>query len=1101
MSSGGRPTIFARVGPARPAKDTGEKRQDEKMPERKADKVTIRKEHELMGEKVTVGKWLRAWHVYLLLGVLATGAYFLLPPQNAQEILRPLFNMSALAAIVTGILINRPKRPLPWYLFTSGMLVFVLGVVTYVYYEVTLGTAPSPSLADAFFIASYPCAAAGLLLIQSRRLVRDRGSMIDPIIVAVGVGMLAWVFLMRPYAEDPSLTLLERLVFIAYPLMDVLLLAVVVRMLLVPGERPFAYYPLVTGLVFTLTFDAAYAAMTLAGTYETGSSIDALEILFLVLFGTAALHPSMANLSDKTVLHLETKLTWRRLALLAVASLMAPGVLAFQAARGEPIDVTVIVGGSVVLFLLVLARMASIMRAREQAIDHERILRTTAAALVAAPDRESIYEVTLDATQELVGKASKTWVGIATGSVEEATVVAATGDHAGEVAGARIYLDEYPDAVRAGLLEGRAIEAEHLNITNGSKLKALGFEPDTQAVFFAPLLVQARLRGTLVVLTDSTLSEDRKATLEALGREVALALESAALAEEVHRRKSEKRFRSLVHNSSDVVAVVGADGVISYVSPPVERILGYKPEDGIGRSVFRSPMMHPDDIDRVREVFAWLIGSPGASTTADFRLRHADGRWIHVEAIARNLLADPIIGGVVVNYRDVTERKTFEERLKHQAFHDPLTNLPNRALFMDRLGHALIRMERREKPVAVLFLDLDNFKLVNDSMGHEVGDQLLVSVAERLLGSLRVEDTAARFGGDEFTVLLEDVTDASDAVRVAGQITQALKAPFVLDGREVFVTTSIGITLGISGHERPTDLLRNADVALYRAKARGKATYEVFDAAMNILALERLDLEADLRRAIERGEFAVHYQPQLELLTGRIVGWEALVRWMHPERGPIPPSVFLSVAEETGLIAQIGGLVLEEACRQAKEWQERYPATDTSLKMSVNISARQFQHPDELVWEVARVLEKTGLAPGSLVLEITESMIMEDAEHNMAMLGRLKDLGVWVAIDDFGTGYSSFAYLKRFPVDMLKVDKSFVDGLGENPEDTAIVEAVIGLARALDLRTVAEGIETTGQLNQLQALGCELGQGYYFSGPLPAHEASALLLSPSGPSQ
>jgi len=334
--------------------------------------------------------------------------------------------------------------------------------------------------------------------------------------------------------------------------------------------------------------------------------------------------------------------------------------------------------------------------------------------------------------------------------------------------------------------------------------------------------------------------------------------------------------------------------------------------------------------------------------------------------------------------------------------------------------------------------------------------------------------------------------DASDAVQLADQITRALNTPFVLEGREIFITTSIGIAVSTSAHERPTDLLRNADVAMYRAKAQGRATYEVFDVAMNTLALERLDLEANLRRAVERGEFKVYYQPQMELSTGRLAGWEALVRWSHPEQGLLPPSAFLSIVEETGLITQIGNLVLEEACRQAKEWQERHPTASTSLKMSVNISARQFQRPHQLVREVVRVLEETELAPGCLVLEITESMIMGDAEYNAEILGRLIDLGVAIAIDDFGTGYSNLAYLKRFPVDILKVDKAFVDGLGVN-EDTAIVEAMISIANALNLGTVAEGIETTEQLDRLEVLGCDLGQGYYFSGPLSAHEASLLL--------
>jgi diguanylate cyclase (GGDEF)-like protein/PAS domain S-box-containing protein len=1042
--------------------------------------------------RAIVGRRLQAWQVYLLLGVLATGTYFLLPSQDVQNALRFLFAMSALAALVTGVLINRPHRPLPWYLFVVGMLMPIFGTIALVYYEVALGIeSPFPTVADVFFLATYPGPIAALLLIQSRRLVRDRASTIDPVIITIGIGMLAWVFLMKPYAEDPSLSLFEQLVSVAYLLMDLLLLAVLVRLLLVPGERPFAYYPLSASTVSLLAFDAAYAATTLAGTYETGSPIDSFELLFYVLFGVSALHPSMVELSDRIEPHPETRLTRRRLALLAAASLMAPGVLALEATRGQPVDVLVIVGGSAALFLLVLLRMAGIMHSREQTIDRERILRRTADALVAAPDRASIYEVALNAALALVRNAPKTRVALAAGSPEEVTIVAATGDPASEAVGVRIYLDEYPDAFRAGLLEGRVVEAERLRKEGGSKA-LLGFDPETEIVFFVPLLVQARLRGVMLVLANSPLPEDSKITLEAFGREVALALESATLTEEVHRRKSEERFRALIQNSSDVVVVVGADGITRYVSPAVERILGYKPQDGIGHSIFRPPMMHPEDTERVREVFAWLIESFGASATIDCRLRHADGRWIHVEAISKNLLDDPNIGGVVVNYRDVTERKLFEERLRHQAFHDPLTDLPNRALFMDKLWHALDYMEHRGQPVAVLFMDLDNFKLINDSFGHEVGDLLLVSVAERLRQCLRPEDTAARFGGDEFTILLEAVADASAAVRVAERITHALKAPFTLNGREVFVNTSIGIALATSGRERPTDLLRNADVALYRAKASGKAACEVFNAAMNILALERLDLQAELTRAIERGEFALHYQPQLELPTGKITGWEALVRWRHPERGLLLPVAFLSVAEESGLITQIGKLVLEEACRQAKEWQEQHPAADAPLKMSVNISARQFQRPDELVREVAQVLEETGLAPGSLVLEITESMIMKEAERNVDVLERLRGLGVQVAVDDFGTGYSSLAYLKRFPVDMLKVDKSFVDGLGENLEDTAIVEAVINLAHALGLRTVAEGIETTGQLDQLRALGCELGQGYYFSRPLPAHKASAL---------
>lgn len=1046
------------------------------------------------------GSWRsRAWYVYLLGGLLVTSAFSLTPSADVQFVLRFLLVVSALAAFVTGILLHRPGRPLPWYLFAFGLLMPILGTLTLAYCEVALRTAPPfPSVADAFFIASYPWPIAALLLMQARRLFRDQASVVDPLIISVGAGMLSWVFLMKPYTQDPSLSLPQQVVSIAYPLMDLLLLTVVLRMLLAPGERPFAFYPLILGLGSTLAFDAAYALTTLSGTYEDGSPMHVLELTFFVLLGVTALHPSMVDLSDRTADHAEARLTWPRLASLAVASLMAPAVLALQAVRGETIDVPVIVGGSAVLFLLVLSRMAGMMRSRERSIARERTLRNTAAALVTAADRESIHEVALNSVRSLTDKASNARVAIATGSPGAVTVVAALGDNADEAVGARIYLGEYPDAIRTGLIEGRVVEAERLHEEDGSEA-LLGFDPGKETACFVPLLVQARLRGVILVVTRSALLEDNKATLGSIGSEVSLALESVALTEEVHRREGEERFRSLVQNSSDVVSVVGPDGVVSYVSPAVERILGYKPEGGVGLSIFRPPVTHPDDVDRLREIFGLLSRSPGSNATADFRLRHADGRWVRVEATMKNLLADPLVGGVVVNYRDVTERKALEEQLRHQAFHDPLTDLPNRALFMDRLEHALDRAERRRGSLAVLFMDLDNFKLVNDSLGHEAGDRLLVLFAKRLRECFGPEDTVARLGGDEFTVLLEDVEDSGDAVRAADRIARVLKASFVLDSHEVFVTTSVGVSLTTHGRKQPSQLMRDADMALYRAKESGKASCEVFDAAMDSLVAGRLDLEADMRRGIERKEFEVHYQPQLVLTTGRISGWEALVRWRHPGRDLIPPCEFLTIAEETGLITRIGSLVLEEACRQAKEWQDLQPSAATPVRMSVNVSARQFQRSNELVRDVERVLEKTGLPPNSLVLEITESMVMGDAEHNTTTLQRLKKLGVRLAVDDFGTGYSNLAYLKRFPVDYLKVDRSFVGGLGENPEDTAIVEAVVGLARALDVEVIPEGIETTGQLHRLQALGCQVGQGYYFSKPLSAREASALLPAPSAP--
>ena len=442
--------------------------------------------------------------------------------------------------------------------------------------------------------------------------------------------------------------------------------------------------------------------------------------------------------------------------------------------------------------------------------------------------------------------------------------------------------------------------------------------------------------------------------------------------------------------------------------------------------------------------------------------------------------------------RAVTERKALEESLRHQALHDPLTDLPNRTLFLDRLEEALARLGRGGSSVAVLFLDLDDFKVVNDSLGHEAGDALLVAVSGRLRACLRPEDTVARFGGDEFAVLLDNGTVAGDdAALVAERIVEGLREPFVVKGREISISPSIGIVMATSSRDRPMDLLRKADIAMYEAKAKGQARYEVFDPTMNIRILERLEVENDLRRAIERGELRVHYQPKVLVSTGKIVGTEALVRWEHPERGLLSPAAFISIAEETGLIVPLGRWVLTEACRQTREWQELYPS-DSPLVVCVNVSGRQLRHP-ELARDVERVLQETGLEPGNLNLEITESVLVEGELTNLAALRELKRLGVKLMLDDFGTGYSSLSYLKRLPADFLKIDRSFTKGLGKDPKDEGIVSAVIDLARVLGMKEIAEGVETTEQAAHLRELGCRYAQGYLFSKPLPAEGIGELL--------
>jgi diguanylate cyclase (GGDEF)-like protein/PAS domain S-box-containing protein len=449
---------------------------------------------------------------------------------------------------------------------------------------------------------------------------------------------------------------------------------------------------------------------------------------------------------------------------------------------------------------------------------------------------------------------------------------------------------------------------------------------------------------------------------------------------------------------------------------------------------------------------------------------------------------------VVGTVQDITERKALERQLEHQALHDPLTDLPNRLLFMDRLEHALARTERREESIAVLFLDLDNFKLINDSFGHAVGDQLLLQVADRLHSCMRPQDTVARFGGDEFTILLEDGTEVDDATLVAKRIIEELRAPFALLGYELFVTASIGIALSSRTPGRPKlmdDLLRDADAAMYRAKSTIKASYAMFEPSMKADALEQLQLANDLRRAIEHDEFVIHYQPRVELASGKVVGMEALLRWKHPERGLVWPDDFVSLAEEMGLIIPIGREVLAEVCQQAHVWHQQY-LHDPPLLMSVNISARQLQHPN-FAEDITQILQEFEVDPNAFELEITESVVMGDQDDIFDKLSELKSLGVRVAIDDFGTGYSSLSYLKRLPVETLKIDKSFISGLGKDPKDRLIASATISLAQTLKLAVVAEGVETARQATHLRKLGCDLAQGYYFAKPLTSEEASEFI--------
>jgi len=572
------------------------------------------------------------------------------------------------------------------------------------------------------------------------------------------------------------------------------------------------------------------------------------------------------------------------------------------------------------------------------------------------------------------------------------------------------------------------------------------------------------------------------------------------------RRRQEEIFRLVSENAADMIALVDADGHRIYNSPSYKRILGYSPEELERTSAFEQ--VHPDDRQFVL-LAAQEARKTGTGRRLEYRIRHKDGTWRVLESTASTIrdLRGKVEKLVIVN-RDITERKRMEEQLEHSAFHDALTDLPNRSLFLDRLQHAFDHAKRNPSyKFAVLFVAVDGVTIFNNTMGHTVSDQLIVDISERLTQCLRHDDTItrsaktgsdgpskndvlARLDGDEFTILLDCIKDPSDAMRAAMRIQDILATPFRVNGVDVYTSASIGIAVSTVPCEKADDLLRDADIAMLRAKSLGSPC-EVFDRNMHVQVVKRLQLETALRKAIERQEFRVFYQPIVSLTNGRIAGFEALVRWQHPDTGLVSPAEFMTVAEETGLIIPLGKWVLEGACQQARLWQLKYPGTP-AIGITVNVSAKQFMQTD-FVAEVKSVVEQTGIAPQSLQLEITETMAMSDPERSGRVLAQLRKLGVRISIDDFGTGYSSLSRLRSFPVDVLKIDRCFITGMEKDGENREIVRLIVRLAHHLHLKVIAEGTELDEHVQLLRQFGCEFGQGYFFSPAVDQVTAQALL--------
>ncbi|WP_127502489.1 putative bifunctional diguanylate cyclase/phosphodiesterase [Actinoplanes solisilvae] len=949
--------------------------------------------------------------------------------------------LSAAAAVLVGVRVHRPSRRLPWYLLSAVLVSFTFGDTAYnVLTDFLHLENPFPSPADGFYLAVYPMLAAALLVfIRARSDAGNRAALLDALLPTAGLGLLSWVFLVSPYLRDTQLGFVEKAVSVGYPLGDVLALAMLARLLTGGGRKPVALTVLAGGVFSLLVTDVLYGLRQLAGTWQVGGPTDAGWVLFYTAIAISALHPSMRQLTSGERAPAAVAGS-RRIALMSVAALIAPAVLLIQYLRDGVTDAPVIALASAAMFLLVMARVAGLMQSQRETAARERTLRLTGADLVAASSVDEAGAALTQAVASIVPAGADHRFFWHTSAAEP-------GAATGQMTTGRVRVEDLPPDV-AGRLNGFdwALCAEAVSA---------GRDPND------PIrLNQVYLAAPSDVLLGL------ESSFEALMAQGTMAVERINLTDEVNRRSSEDYFRALIQSAADVIMIVGADAIIRYASPSALPVFGRT--DLVGLPL--TSLIADTDHDKLRTLLDEV--RDGVDLTAV----SGDDAPLQVECSCRDLRDDPAVNGLVVTIRDVTERRRLENDLAHQAFHDALTGLANRAYFQNRLEAAASHATE----VSVLFIDLDDFKEVNDSLGHEAGDQLLAVVGRRVTEVAGAGSTVARTGGDEFAVLLSGPPDG-----VADRIVATLAEPFeVVDATGATHLIRGTASAGVATSADPAgigELLRRADVAMYGAKTAGKNTWQRYRDEMHDAMLRRLEMRSALNDAVAAGQLRLRFQPIADLPTGEVAGLEALVRWQHPVRGLLGPSEFIELAEESGSIVAIGGWVLREALNTFAAWQE------TVRYISVNVSARQFRTPG-FVDEVREVLATSGVRPAQVLLEITESLVLHDADQVWRDLDELRDMGVRIAIDDFGTGYSSLSYLSRMPVDVLKVDKSFIDDILHSRQQLALVETIVSLARTFDLAVVAEGIELDAQRAALAAMGCPYGQGYLFAQPLTEAE-------------
>jgi diguanylate cyclase (GGDEF)-like protein/PAS domain S-box-containing protein len=993
-------------------------------------------------------------------------AYYLEP--GWQVPVRLAAGSAAVLAIGFGVRRRKPARTAPWRLLAGAVGLSALATAARAAPAPTNQALPwLPHAANWLLLAVYPLLALVLLLFVRYRTGggRDRGGLLDALAVTSGLTVLTWVFVLAPQLRGMDLTAADNWVEVAFPVGDLLCLALVIRLFTTSTWRLAAGWLLGAGIVAMLAADVGFDLVTLRGDLSFLAAFGRIPLYAAV--GLAALHPSMAQLTKPVAA--QADLSRVRLALLAVASLVAPVALLARVRVDE-----VIAGLCALTFLLVLGRMAGIMASHRQAIARERGLREASAALVSAADAEEVGSAVRTAVAQLLP------ADVAHGVVLAMAI--AQPEEPGSGPAATQAAHDRASGTAARLVATRDVDwAVAVRLTQFNM------------VLRCPLVLQDRptgnpLVGVLHVGAPTWALLGLRRSLEVLASQVALALERIELSQEVTRRNSETYFRTLVLNTSDVIAIVDEDDRIRYVSPSAQSVLGGDP---VG--VQLSDIVHPADRTRLRDLLAAVRSGHGPEQGLDFRALDSREAELMLEMRCRDLRADQTVAGLVITMRDVTERRRLERDLTHQAFHDSLTGLANRVLYANRLEHALARGARDGSQVGVLFIDLDDFKIVNDTLGHAVGDQLLQAVAERISGALRADDTAARLGGDEFAALIENVQDPGAVEESAERILAALAEPIMIDGAPLQAVASIGITTTPEA-DNADELLRQADLALYVAKGAGKNQWRRYQNHLHGAMVERLELRSALDHAVNEGHFLMQYQPIVDLRTDEAVGFEALVRWHHPVRGIIEPDQFIEVAEESGLIVPMGRWVLDQALHAVAQWRRVLPRIRQPY-VSVNVSVRQFRQAG-FVEHVKQALGYVDVPARALMLEITETLLMRDDEQIWADLAELQELGVQIAIDDFGTGYSSLGYLRQRPIDVVKIDKTFIDDIVHSPQQLALVNGIVNLAQSLNLTVIAEGIEDATHRDMLVEVGCPLGQGYYFSCPVDPTEALSWMTAP-----